>query len=116
MSKYTVAQVMDEITLLSSVPDGDTASAMLRDYAALLRERESAKLPEGLRERIERAWHDHDEDGRVSISMADAKMLVEQVLVEAPMPDKPECLHEWAIGYGIADYCKKCGIPKPEKE
>jgi len=43
MSKYTVAQVMDEITLLSSVPDGDTASAMLRDYAALLRERESAE-------------------------------------------------------------------------
>lgn len=36
---------------------------------------------EALRLRIEKAWHDHDEEGNVTISMADAMLLVEDVLV-----------------------------------
>ena len=44
----------------------------------------NARAPDGLRERIERAWHDHDEDGTVQISMADARLLVEKVLASAP--------------------------------
>lgn len=54
--------------------------------AAWLAAPSNALILAGLRERIEHAWHNHDEEGRVSISMADAQMLVEQVL--APNPEK----------------------------
>ncbi len=56
-----------------------TMRAALESFAAGRR-----RVPDGLRERIEKAWHNHDDNGRVTISMRDTYLLVEQVLAAAP--------------------------------
>lgn len=47
------------------------------------------RLAEETRKRVESAWHNHDDSGRVVISMKDAMLLVETllpVLIQAPTP------------------------------
>lgn len=121
MSKYTVTQV-EEMSTAAAISLFPLASVMLRDYAALLRERESAKVT--VTDEIATAVlatyvrqcipHHDDAPAQLRVSaMRDALEAVAPMLASARVPDVLPTdlrIESWPVQEGGMHVGMPCGV------